>query len=108
MFSRECNECNNLSKTLHEREANITTYKNNLFELKLKIIQSNDLINNYINYKKENENLKKEVAIAKSQSETGKISHINYEVINFFNCNFIKLINIFTKNFSLFYSLLLF
>ena len=80
MFTNECHDCSNLTKVVEEKETNITIYHKNLFELKSKIIQSNDLISTYLAYKKENENLRKELEYMKSQSEVGKNSQINYEV----------------------------
>ena len=80
MYSN-CRECLNYSKTLEEKESSLYIHESNLFEIKQKIFDSNELISSFLIQKQENQNMKKEIENAKSNSESGKNSQINYEVM---------------------------
>lgn len=81
MFNHECSECINLYHQVEEKDKKIILYENNLYELKSKIVESNNLINVYFNYKNENEHLKKELESHKKKQETSSISsQLSYDV----------------------------
>ena len=83
MFSHDCLECSKTTKLLEEKERLISTYQNNLFELKSKISESNNLINIYFTHKNENESLRKELESVKRDLLKGGTSLISNTKVNY-------------------------
>jgi hypothetical protein len=75
-----CRDCIIYSKSLKEKENSLIIYETNLIEIKQKIFDSNELISSFLILKQENENMKKEIENAKSNSDSVKNTQINYEV----------------------------
>ncbi len=83
MFGHDCLECSKINKELAEKEKMISTYQNNLFEMKSKISESNNLINIYFSHKNENECLRKEIESLKREMHKGGVNPINNTKINY-------------------------
>jgi hypothetical protein len=82
MFGNECLECVKNNHVGEEKDKKLHVFQNNLFELKSKIVESNNLINIYFTYKNENESLKKEnESLRKKTERVGSNSQMNYDVI---------------------------
>lgn len=84
MFGNECLECAKMSQVVEEKDKKISTFQNNLFEMKSKMVESNGLINIYFTYKNENESLKKELDTMKKKSDNIVTPQVTYEVYSIF------------------------
>ena len=78
-------ECEKKSFIVEEKQKEILILQQNMFELKTKMIDANTLMNAWITYKKENENLKKELNFFRSNktvsSEDQSILKYNFELL---------------------------
>lgn len=84
MFVNECIECYKLSVKLEECESKIGQLETSNLELKEEISKTSSIITNYINYKKENEALKKELSLLKNSSQNSVLNdQVSYEVNRF-------------------------
>jgi hypothetical protein len=61
MFENDCHDCSKLSSVIEEKEKKINSYEKNLLDVKSRMLESGNLITIYLNYKSENENLKREL-----------------------------------------------
>jgi hypothetical protein len=75
MFGNDCLECAIKNTLLEEKDNKIQILQNNLFEMKNKIQESNNLINVYFMYKNENESLRNELENLKKRS--GDLAHVS-------------------------------
>jgi hypothetical protein len=80
MFENECNNCRAKNSLLEEKDRHIRIFQNNLFEIKNKMLESNNMINVYVDYKNENENLKNEVESLRKKVTEGGNPQQAYEV----------------------------
>jgi len=78
-------ECDKKSLLIEEKQKEILILQQNMFELKAKMIDANTLMNAWISYKKENENLKKELNFFRSNktvsSDDQSILKYNFELL---------------------------
>ncbi len=85
MFHNDCMECDKKSLLIEEKQKEILILQQNMFELKAKMIDANTLMNAWISYKKENENLKKELNFFRSNktvsSDDQSILKYNFELL---------------------------
>ncbi len=78
-------ECDKKSLLIEEKQKEILILQQNMFELKAKMIDANTLMNAWISYKKENENLKKELNFFRTNktvsSDDQSILKYNFELL---------------------------
>ena len=68
MFENECLECYNLNHKLDDSQHQITSLELQIRELKTELSKNSNIVTNYMQYKKENESLKKEIALIKQSN----------------------------------------
>jgi hypothetical protein len=80
MLVNECINCRDKISQLEEKENKLRIFKNNLYEIKNKILDSSNMINVYVDYKNENLNLKHEIDILRKKLADGGNSQQAYDV----------------------------
>lgn len=82
MFQNDCLECDKKSQIIEEKQREIQTLQQNIYDIRTRIVDSDELMRMYLSMRKENETLKKDISNIK-QSKLVTSDDQNFLKYNF-------------------------